>query len=73
MRVGIALFDQNASYRVCQLWVRLNLVLYGVRVTTRRLVPLDPSRAYVVMSNHRSQFDILGCQSNDRLALARGP
>ena len=57
--VGIALFDQNAAYRVCQLWVRMNLLLYGVRVSTRRLAALDPSRAYVFMSNHRSQFDIL--------------
>jgi 1-acyl-sn-glycerol-3-phosphate acyltransferase len=57
--VAIALFDQKASYRVCQLWVRLNLFLYGVRVQSRRLAPLDPAAAYVIMSNHRSQFDIL--------------
>src|SRR5207249_10656491 len=57
--VAVALFDQNAAYRICQLWARMNLVLYGVRVSTRRLVPLDPTRAYVFMSNHRSQFDIL--------------
>jgi 1-acyl-sn-glycerol-3-phosphate acyltransferase len=57
--VAVALFDQNASYRVCQLWARSILGLYGVRVSTRRLVPLDPSRACVFMSNHRSQFDIL--------------
>ena len=57
--VAVALFDQNAAYRICQLWVRMNLGLYGVRVSTRRLVPLDPTRAYVFMSNHRSQFDIL--------------
>jgi 1-acyl-sn-glycerol-3-phosphate acyltransferase len=59
LAVAVALFDQNVAYRICQLWVRTNLVLYGVRVSTRRLVPLDPSRAYVFMSNHRSQFDIL--------------
>jgi 1-acyl-sn-glycerol-3-phosphate acyltransferase len=39
--------------------VRINLLLYGVRVRTRRLAPLDPARAYVFMSNHVSQFDIL--------------
>jgi 1-acyl-sn-glycerol-3-phosphate acyltransferase len=57
--VAIALIDQNVAYRVCQAWVRLNLAVYGVRVDTRRLARLDPSRPYVFMSNHRSQFDIL--------------
>ncbi len=57
--VAIALFDQRAAYRGCQLWVHLNLLIYGVRVRTTRLAPLDPSAAYVFMSNHRSQFDIL--------------
>ncbi len=57
--VAIALFDQNAAYRLCQVWVRLNLRLYGVRVDTRALAVPDPRRSYVFMSNHRSQFDIL--------------
>jgi 1-acyl-sn-glycerol-3-phosphate acyltransferase len=57
--VAVALFDQRAAYRICQLWVRLNLLIYAVRVRTTRLAPLDPSAAYVFMSNHRSQFDIL--------------
>jgi 1-acyl-sn-glycerol-3-phosphate acyltransferase len=57
--VAVALFDQRAAYRICQLWVRLNLLIYGVRVRTTRLAPLDPWAAYVFMSNHRSQFDIL--------------
>jgi len=39
--------------------VRLNLLIYAVRVRTTRLAPLDPSAPYVFMSNHRSQFDIL--------------
>jgi len=57
--VGTALFDQHAAYRICQWWARMNLRLYGVRVRSERLAPLDPARAYVFMSNHRSQFDIL--------------
>jgi len=57
--VAVALVDQRAAYRICQLWVRMNLRLYGVRVRADRRVPLDPSSAYVFMSNHRSQFDIL--------------
>jgi len=57
--VALALVDQRAAYRICQLWVRINLVIYGVRVRVARLAALDPSTAYVFMSNHRSQFDIL--------------
>jgi 1-acyl-sn-glycerol-3-phosphate acyltransferase len=57
--VAIALLDPRAAYRVCQLWARMNLALYGVKVRARRLATLDPTRPYVFMSNHRSQFDIL--------------
>ncbi len=57
--VAAAVLDQRAGYRICQLWVRLNLLIYALRVRTTRLAPLDPSAAYVFMSNHRSQFDIL--------------
>jgi len=57
--VAVALFHENAAYRLCHFWARFNLFLYGVRVETHRLVALDPRRPYVFMSNHRSQFDIL--------------
>jgi len=57
--VAVAVLDQRAGYRICQLWVRLNLLIYGLRVRATRLAPLDPSLAHVFMSNHRSQLDIL--------------
>jgi 1-acyl-sn-glycerol-3-phosphate acyltransferase len=57
--VTTAFFDERAGYRLCQLWARINLFACGVRVQTRRQAPLDPSGAYVFMSNHKSQFDIL--------------
>jgi 1-acyl-sn-glycerol-3-phosphate acyltransferase len=57
--VAVALFDQRAAYRVCQAWVRVNLVVCGVRLHVRREGRLDPTAAYVIMSNHRSQYDIL--------------
>lgn len=57
--VLFAMRDERAGYRLCQLWARMNLIACGVRVTSRRLAPLDPAKAYVIMSNHRSQFDIL--------------
>jgi len=57
--VAVALLDQRAAYRLCQLWVRLNLLACGVRVRGRHLAALDPTSPYIFMSNHRSQFDIL--------------
>jgi 1-acyl-sn-glycerol-3-phosphate acyltransferase len=59
MVVAVATFDQRASYRVSQLWVWANLIACGVRVHAHRLSALDPGRAYVFMSNHVSQYDIL--------------
>jgi 1-acyl-sn-glycerol-3-phosphate acyltransferase len=56
---AVATFDERASYRVCQLWVWINLVACGVRVHVHRMATLDPRRAYVFMSNHVSQYDIL--------------
>lgn len=57
--VAVATFDQRASYRVSQVWVWVNLLACGVRVHAHRLGTLDPDRAYVFMSNHVSQYDIL--------------
>jgi len=57
--VAVALVDENVSYWLCHVWVRLILLIYGVRVERHHLAALDPRRAYVFMSNHRSQFDIL--------------
>lgn len=57
--VLLAMRDERAAYRLCQVWARLNLLACGVRVTSRRLASLDPAKPYVFMSNHRSQFDIL--------------
>lgn len=57
--VAVAAFDQRAAYRLCQMWVRLNLLACGVSVHVRRLASLDPASPFVFMSNHRSQMDIL--------------
>ena len=57
--VGVAVFDQFAAFHVARMWARAILALYGVSVRTRRLAKLDPRAPYVIMSNHRSQFDIL--------------
>lgn len=57
--VAAASIDPNGAYRLCQLWVTLNLMVSCVRVHTVRAVTLDPSRPYVFMANHRSNFDVL--------------
>jgi 1-acyl-sn-glycerol-3-phosphate acyltransferase len=51
--------DGRWGYRLSQLWVRINLLLTGVRVHARRETPLDPHAPYVFMSNHQSLFDVL--------------
>jgi len=56
---AVATFDERLSYRVSQLWVSINLLACGVRVHVQRLATLDPQRAYVFMSNHMSQYDVL--------------
>jgi 1-acyl-sn-glycerol-3-phosphate acyltransferase len=62
--VALALVvDERFAYRLCLVWVRVNLRVCGVRVHARRLAPLAPGSPYVFMSNHRSQFDILAVAS----------
>jgi 1-acyl-sn-glycerol-3-phosphate acyltransferase len=56
---AVAAFDEEASYRLSQLWARINLAVAGVTVRSRRLARLDPKTPYIFMSNHRSQFDVL--------------
>jgi 1-acyl-sn-glycerol-3-phosphate acyltransferase len=57
--VAVAMVDERAAYRVCRVWVSLNLLICGVRVRVRRLARLEPAGAYVFMSNHVSQYDVL--------------
>jgi 1-acyl-sn-glycerol-3-phosphate acyltransferase len=57
--VVVGAFDGRWAYRLSQLWVRIDLLLTGVRVGARREVPLDSHAPYVFMSNHQSLFDVL--------------
>jgi 1-acyl-sn-glycerol-3-phosphate acyltransferase len=57
--VAVSAIDGRWGYRVSQLWVRINLLLTGVRVHTRYETPLDPRASYVFMSNHQSHYDVL--------------
>ena len=57
--VGLGMIDGRWAYRVAQLWVRINLLLTGVRVHAWRVAPLDRHAPFVFMSNHQSHFDVL--------------
>jgi len=47
------------SARLIRFWAKGNLWGCGVKVRVRGLERLDPRHAYIFMSNHQSQFDIL--------------
>jgi 1-acyl-sn-glycerol-3-phosphate acyltransferase len=47
------------SARLVRFWAKGNLWACGVKVRTQGLERLDPRKAYLFMSNHQSQFDIL--------------
>jgi 1-acyl-sn-glycerol-3-phosphate acyltransferase len=57
--VALGMIDGRWAHTVARVWVRINLLLTGVRVRTRREVPLDPHAAFVFMANHQSHFDVL--------------
>jgi 1-acyl-sn-glycerol-3-phosphate acyltransferase len=57
--VAAAALDGRWGYRLSRLWVRINLLLTGVRIHVRRQAALDRGAAYVFMSNHQSHFDVL--------------
>lgn len=58
-------FDPYAerAARLIRFWARGNLRACGVTVHSRGLERLDPHMAYLFMSNHQSQFDILALTS----------
>lgn len=47
------------SARFIRFWAKGNLWACGVKVRVQGLERLDPRKAYLFMSNHQSQFDIL--------------
>jgi 1-acyl-sn-glycerol-3-phosphate acyltransferase len=53
-------FDRTGDFghRCARLWARLILATTGVRVHVTGLEHLDPSRSYVLASNHQSIYDI---------------
>jgi len=61
----LSFFDPYAerSARLIRFWAKGNLWACRVKVRTQGLERLDPRKAYLFMSNHQSQFDILALMS----------
>jgi len=54
----IAPFNRRIARSFELVWIRLFLLLAGVRVVVKGKEKLDPSRRYVFISNHQSHIDI---------------
>lgn len=48
----------NTSHLVARAWARSILAVSRIKVTVEGLSNIDPSKSYIFMSNHQSNFDI---------------
>jgi len=56
--------NDKTAHRIASIWGRAILLVSRVQVSITGLSHIDPSRAYILMANHQSVFDIpilLGC------------
>ncbi len=54
----------NSVHIIARIWSKSILFVSGIKGEVQGLANIDPSRSYIYMSNHRSNFDIpvlLGC------------
>ena len=54
----------NPVHIIARLWAKSILFVSGIKVDLKGLSNIDPSKSYIYMSDHRSNFDIpvlLGC------------
>ena len=54
----------NPVHIIARIWAKFILFVSGIKVQVEGLTNIDPSKSYIYMSNHRSNFDIpvlLGC------------
>ena len=54
-------FDRTGNFPhiIARIWARLILFVGGIQVIVNGRFNIDPSRSYIYMSNHQSNFDIL--------------
>ena len=60
LAIIVALFSSqgNMAHLVGRVWGRSLLVVARIKVTVKGFSNIDPSRSYIFMSNHQSNFDI---------------
>ena len=51
-------FSANISQKIARLWGKVILKLLGIKVSVDGLENLDPSKSFLITSNHQSYFDI---------------
>jgi 1-acyl-sn-glycerol-3-phosphate acyltransferase len=54
----------NSVHIIARIWAKSILFVSGIKVEVEGITNIDPSKSYIYMSNHRSNFDIpvlLGC------------
>lgn len=56
--LSLLLPSSDPAHLVARAWARSILIVSGISVDVRGLAEIDPSRSYVYMSNHLSNFDI---------------
>jgi 1-acyl-sn-glycerol-3-phosphate acyltransferase len=49
----------NLAFNISKLWAHLMVFVSGVRIDIRNKEKIDPSKSYVIISNHQSLYDIL--------------
>jgi len=55
---GLLAPSGRLAFRLCQGWTWWGKLVAGVRIEVVRKAPVDPSRSYVIISNHQSLYDI---------------
>ncbi len=48
----------NPMHKIARLWGRSILIVSRIKVSVKGLSNIDPSKSYIYMSNHQSNFDI---------------
>lgn len=56
---ALARRESDLCYRLTRSWARIGLGIFGVRVEARGVDKLRRGEDYVVLANHRSNFDVL--------------
>ena len=58
LAVITSFFSANVSQKIARLWGKVILKLLGIKVSVDGLENLDPSKSFLITSNHQSYFDI---------------